>query len=126
RRASRERRRYWVKPWLPCWLGARTIRLDAVQIKPNRLALDAGRECDVMIRLVLYFVGMAHQFLPQRPWIRSDDVTKRLVTSVKRYGIGRLWRSHHHADTGGRFTAKQRQFLGYALTINNVQMCSHG
>jgi hypothetical protein len=42
----------------------KTIRLGAVQIKPNRLSLDAGGQCEIMTGVVIYFLGMAHQFLP--------------------------------------------------------------
>jgi hypothetical protein len=53
-----------------------------------------------MVALVVYFLGMALQFLPERPRVRGDNVSERLAAFIESYGVGRLLRSHHDMDAG--------------------------
>jgi len=39
-----------------------------------------------MTRVVIYFLGIAHQLLPERPLIRGGDVSEKLVGLVEGYG----------------------------------------
>ena len=73
-----------------------------------------------MIELVVNFLGMTHQFLPQRSLVGGNDVSERLVGSIKGYRVGRLFRSHHGLDAGVRFAPEQGQLLRYAITIDDV------
>ena len=73
-----------------------------------------------MTGVVIYFLGMAHQLLPERPLIRCEDVSERFVAFIKGIRVGRLFRSHHDMNTGVRFTAEQSEPFRYLHTIEDV------
>jgi hypothetical protein len=58
---------------------------------------------------VVYFLGMAHQFLPERPLARGDEVSERLIVPIEGYGVGSLPRSNHDMGAGVRFAAEQKR-----------------
>jgi hypothetical protein len=62
-----------------------------------------------MIGVVIYFLGMAHQLLPERPLIRGGDVSEKFVGLVEGYRVGGLPRSHYCMDAGVRFAAEQSE-----------------
>ena len=73
-----------------------------------------------MIRAVVCFFWVAHQFLPERPLVWGDDVSERLVAFIKGYRVGGLFRSHYDMDAGIRVAGVQRQPFRYPHTIEDL------
>ena len=73
-----------------------------------------------MIGVVVYFLRVAHQLMPERALVRGDDVSERLVAFIEGYRVGGVIRSHHDMDAGVRFAAEQGELLSGPLTIDDV------
>jgi hypothetical protein len=57
----------------------------------------------------------AHQFLPERPLARGDEVSERLIVPIEGYRVGSLLRSNHDMGAGVRFAAEQKRPSGHGL-----------